>query len=114
VPIGDSIPELSRQIAALHSEKFSSVKQAIRAFVRVIPAVGSLWTPDGPRLKWVARLLEHEVQGKELAGKADQLLELIWSRGLYQEPPPILRYKPDFRIYDLSELIKELQSRKAT
>ncbi len=111
---GDSIPRLSRQIAALHSEKFSSVKQASRAFVRVIPAVGSRWTPGDPRLKWVTRLLEHEVQGKGLAGKADQLLELIWSRGLYQEPPPILRYEPDFRIYDHSELIKELRSQKAT
>jgi len=111
---GDSILGLSRQMAALHSEKFSSVKQATRAFVRVIPAVGSIWTRDDPKLKWVTRLLEHEVQGKGLVGKADQLLELIWSRGLYQELPPILRYKPDFRIYDLSELIKDLPSRKTT
>lgn len=101
----ESFLQLSEHIVALHSEKFSSVKQAIRTYVRVIPAVGSLWTPDDRKLKWLTRLLEREVRGKGLAGKADELLELIWSRGLYQEPPPILRYQPHFRIYDLSELI---------
>lgn len=99
----DRILELSRQIVELHSEKFSAVKQAIRASMRVVPAVGSQWTPDDPRLNWVTRLLEREVQGKGLLEKADRLLELIWSEGLYREPPPILRYQPDFRIYDLSK-----------
>ncbi|HEX76874.1 MAG TPA: hypothetical protein G4O03_00420 [Dehalococcoidia bacterium] len=109
----DSFLQLRERIVALHSERFSSVKQAIRAFVRVIPAIGSLWTPEDWKLKWLTRLLEREVQGKGLAGKADQLLELIWSKGLYQEPPPILRYQPHFRIYDLSELITKTMRPKS-
>lgn len=100
----DDIFRLRELIAGIHKEKFSDVKQAIRAYVRVIPAVGSLWTSDDSRLGWLTRLFEREVQGRGLVGQADRLLEALWKRGLYREAAPILTYQPDFRIYDLSRI----------
>lgn len=102
----DAILRLMKQVVDLHQERFSAVKQAIRAYVRVIPVVGSLWTRDDPNFKWLTRLFEREAQGQGLVGKADKLLEAFWSRGLHSEPAPILKYQPDFRIYDLSQLAR--------
>lgn len=46
--------------------------------------------------------------------KADKLLETFWSKSLHKGLPPVLKYQPDFRIYDLRQLTRDKRIRLAT